>query len=145
MALPISQQILKNFIWQGLSVALAAAVVLVFLGPALDHHFAERQHDHSHTFLTATAASLGHPGFHPFEGTHSHVTSGQEESRQYGVLYQTTNDGLGESGSVFLMAAVDDGFTYPIPGGDSPSHALAPGESAYSEANVAPPKRPPRA
>lgn len=56
-------------------VALAAAVVMVFLGPALDHRFAERQHDHSHTFLTATAASHGHPELHPFEESSSGLSS----------------------------------------------------------------------
>jgi len=145
MALPITRPILKDFICQAFLVALAVAIVLAFLGPALDHHFAERQHDHSHTFLTATAANYGHPELHPFEETHSHVMSGQEESGQNGILYQTSNDGLGESGSIFLTAAIEDGLAHPPPVGDSLSHALAAGESAYSEANVAPPKRPPRA
>ena len=145
MALPITRPILKDFICQAFLVALAVAIVLVLLGPALDHHFAERQHEHSHAFLTATAISQGHPELHPFEETHYHVTSGQERSGQSGILYQTSNDGIGESGSIFLTAAIDDGLVHPPPVGGSLSHALVPGESAYREANVAPPKRPPRA
>lgn len=126
-------------------IALAAAVVLVFLGPALDHHFAERQRDHSHSFLTAVAVNQGHPEHHPFENSHSHAISGVEESSQNGILYQTSNAGVGESRSIFAAATINDGLSDSHPGGDSPSHALAAGESTYNEANVPLPKRPPRA
>ena len=145
MGLPTSQHILKRLAWRGTLLALSAAVVLVFLGPAIDHHFAERQHNHTHLYLTASAAEHGHPDLHPFEDSHSHTSLGTEDTGFGGVLYQTSNDGLGESGSVFLTAVIDDDLAYPLYRGDSSSHAVAAGESMYLEAYAAPPDKPPRA
>jgi len=145
MGFPISRLNLRDLAWRGALLSVAAAVVLVFLGPAVDHHFAERMHGHSHTYMTAATADHGHPVLHPFEEPHSHLTSGLEDAGHNDVLYQTSNDGLGESGPVSLAAVVDEGLAHPLQGGDFVSRALAASGSEIPEAFVAPPKRPPRA
>ena len=126
-------------------LALAAAVVFVFLGPAIDHHFAERQYGHSHLYLTPSSASDGHPGLHPFEESHSHTELAVEDTERNGILYQTSNDGLGETGSPSVAAVFDDGLGYPLHLRDSLSHAVAADEGGYVAAYAAIPKRPPRA
>ena len=52
------------------SLVLLAAALLIFsaLGPALDHHFAERHPDHSHMYL----GTVGPDHSHPFEHSHIH-------------------------------------------------------------------------
>ena len=117
-------------------------MVLTFVSPALDHHFAERQHDHSHVYLTSSAASLGHPGLHPFEQAHTQDVSSADDQIQLGILYQTSDDSLEDSSSV-VVAVVLDSHT-PIKAGDLLSLAIFDGEGPYLEAFVEPPKRPPR-
>ncbi len=124
-------------------LSAAAAVVVMFLGPAVDHHFAERQHEHTHIYLTISAAEHGHPESHPFEGPHAHTFSGIETAGHDDVIYQTSNDGLGDSASVSIAALID-----VSPGlqnnGDFLAHALTTGGSEFRKAFVAHPKRPPR-
>ena len=110
-------------------LALAAAVVVAFLGPAVDHHYAERQHGHSHLFLTDTAAGAGHPKLHPFERPHSHSESTTLQTLQDEIFYQPSNDGL----------------THPIHRLDTASFTVIADDGAYNEAYVPPPTRPPRA
>ena len=129
----------------GLLIGLVLALVLVFLAPALDHHFAERQHNHSHIFLTSSAASHGHPELHPFEQIHLHDDFTGQDSQDDGVLYQTSNDGLGESGTVFFITFINDGQSYPIYSIDTLSFAMAAGDGIYQGTSPAPPTRPPRA
>jgi hypothetical protein len=142
---PTGELKFRDLVWRGMLLALAAAVVMVFLGPAVDHHFAERQHDHSHLFLTATAAGHGHPDLHPFEQSHSHGESTGLHTGQEEILYQLSNEALGESGTFFVAAVLDDGLTGPIHRLDSASFTVIAGDGANNEAFVAPPKRPPRA
>ena len=121
-----------------------SAMILVFLGPAMDHHFAERQHDHSHLYLTSPAAGFEHPGLHPFEQTHSHDGSSTDGAGYDGILYQTSDNGSEDSGSIVFGAVINDSLT-PIGAVDSLSLSIAAGDGPYFEAFVAPPKKPPRA
>ncbi len=152
MDFPLSKYDFRKLAWRGILLTIATAMVFVFLGPAIDHHFAERQHNHTHLYLTASAAEHGHPDQHPFEESHSHFQPGTQlgtqlgtEDHGTGVLYQTSNDGLGESGSVSVTAVIDDGLAYPLHRGESLSHAVAVGEGVFLEAYAAPPDKPPRA
>ena len=133
-----------NLAFRGILVGLVFALGLVFLAPAFDHHFAERQHDHSHVFLTASATSQVHPDIHPFEQSHSHLELGEEAPEGDGVLYQTSNAIFGEFGSVFSVF-INDGLTYAIPSHDMLSFAMTAGESNHPENSLAPPTRPPLA
>ena len=130
---------------RGLLVGLVVALLLVFIVPTFDHHYAERQHDHSHLFLTASAFSQGHPDLHPFEQTHSHTGFGEEESEGDGVIYQTSNNLFGESGSVSFTAFIGDGLTYTTHSNEMLSFAIAARGSILSENSPAPPTRPPLA
>ncbi|MDA1129264.1 MAG: hypothetical protein O2913_11285 [Chloroflexi bacterium] len=143
MGLPFRNLGLARTAWQSLSVLAIVAVILAFIGPAMDHHFAERQHDHSHVYLTNSAASYGHPGLHPFEQTHYHGPSPADHLGQDGILFQTSNDGSQDSGSVVVGAVLNDGPTQ-ISAGDLLSLAIFDGEGPSLEAFVEPPKNPPR-
>ncbi len=134
-----------NLALRGLLVGLVLALGLVFLAPAFDHHYAERQHNHSHVFLTAFAASQGHPDVHPFEQSHSHFGFGEENSEGDAVLYQTSHDVFGESGSIFFTTFINDGLAFSIHSKNMLSYALAVAESSYPENSTAPPTRPPLA
>ena len=130
---------------RGLLVSLVVALLLVFLVPTFDHHYAERQHDHSHLFLTASAFSQGHPDLHPFEQPHSHTGFGEQESEGDGVIYQTSNDMFGTSGSVSFTAFIGDGLTYTTHSNEILSFTIAAREGIISENSPAPPTRPPLA
>lgn len=144
MSLTAGRYGLKSLIWRGTFFVIIAAFTLVFLGPAIDHHFAERQHEHSHLYLTVNAVTHGHPGLHPFEEAHSHGRSATEGGMGSSILYQTSNDGLGGSGSVSITAVIDDGRVFPLHREDSLSLVMTAGHAAYREAYIARPKRPPR-
>ena len=128
---------------RGLLVGLVVALLLVFIVPTFDHHYAERQHDHSHLFLTASASSQGHPDLHPFEQTHSHTGFGEQESKGDGVIYQTSNDLFGESGSVSFTAFISDGLTRTTDNHEMLSFAILARGSILSENSPDPPTRPP--
>lgn len=130
---------------QVLPVLAVAAVILAFLGPAMDHHYAERQHNHAHLYLTSVSASHGHPGFHPFEQFHPHNDSSRFGHGQDGVLYQTSGDGTSDSGSQLGGALINGGRTYHLGGGDPLSPAFPSGNGLYLEIFVSPPEKPPRA
>ena len=144
MASPIGRLDVKDLVFRGISLSITAAIVLVFLGPAVDHHFAERQHNHSHIYLTGSIAEHKHPEGHPFEIPHSHSNTDRQGTGHHGIIYQTSNDGLHDSGTGSLIAFVDKS-SLPLPGDYSPSNALTNSESILAEAFVAPPKKPPRA
>ncbi|MDA0264499.1 MAG: hypothetical protein O3A93_09815 [Chloroflexi bacterium] len=136
---------MTDLIRRGLSVALITAVFLTFLGPAMDHHFAERQHTHTHVYLTGEAASQGHPGLHPFELSHSHSAFPGDAAGLDGILYQTSDDGAGNLGTLTVAPAIMGGFNHSLYGGDYLSLAIPPSEGGLPEAFVTPPTRPPRA
>lgn len=135
----------KNLVLQGLLIGLVLTLVFVFLAPCFDHHFTERQHNHSHIFLTSSAASHGHPEFHPFERIHFHDAFTDHHSHGDGILYQGSNEGLSESSSVFFANFINDGQSYPIYSNDTFSFAKAAGDGMYQGTTPAPPTRPPRA
>ena len=134
-----------NLVLRSLLVGPVIALMLVFLAPTFDHHFSERQHYHSHLFLNASAASQGHPDFHPFEQSHSHFGFDDQDSESDGILYQTSNNQLRESGSVSFTAIIDNSLTHIIHGNETLSFAIATRESSYPEFSPSPPTRPPLA
>ncbi|MEE3015154.1 MAG: hypothetical protein VX505_13490, partial [Chloroflexota bacterium] len=104
MGSPICLLNVKNLVFRGISLSIAAAIVLVFLGPLMDHHFAERQHNHSHIYLTGSVAEHKHPEGHPFEIPHSHSNTDRQGTGHHGIIYQTSNDGLHDSGTGSVIA-----------------------------------------
>ena len=143
MGSPIFPLNFEYIAWRSISFLIAAAVVLGFIGPVVDHHFAERQHNHSHLYLTVNAAEHGHAILHPFEEPHSHVTADTEAAGHHGVLYQTSNDGLGDSGTGLVIGFIEDSSPQ-IRSGDFLPNAQADSARNLHEAFMAPLKRPPR-
>ena len=144
MASPIGRLDVKDLVFRGISLSITAAIVLVFLGPAVDHHFAERQHNHSHIYLTISAAEHGHTESHPFEEPHIHSSTETGVDAHHGIIYLTSNDGLSDSGTGSGIAFITDPF--PQIHGDyySPNAQTASG-SIICKAFVTPPKKPPLA
>ena len=134
---------LKYIAWRSTSFLIAAAVALGFIGPAVDHHFAERQHNHSHIYLTVSAAEHGHAILHPFEEPHSHVNADTEATGHHGVLYQTSNEVLGDSGTGPIIAFIKDS-TPPVRSNDFLPNTQADSGRNLHETFTAPLKRPPR-
>lgn len=145
MGIPPRKLSLARRAWRFLPVLAAAAVIFGFLGPTIDHHFVERQPRHSHIYLNNAAAGLVHLGLHPYEQHHHHGAVSTDESEENGILYQTSDDGHGDSGPFSGEAVIYNGLIYQLGGGDSLSLAIAAGDTPHLEAFVAPPGRPPRA
>ena len=132
----------NKFVFHVISISLAAAVVLVFLGPVVDHHFVERQHNHSHIYLNGSVGEHWHPESHPFEKPHSHSNLIAVGSGRHGIIYQTSNDCTGDSSTRPAVAFMRD--AYPQVLGISSSTST----NAVDEINlvgniVSPPKKPP--
>ena len=133
------------------------AMLLVFLGSSLDHHFAERQFGHGHVFLSFDSlwhvhfceGSQGHSR-DPVDGGNLHLLSNNgAESSGPGVpgsgaiVYLTLNDGTGTAFS---------GLSGPLTGqeyglnelGNASMLGTFSDEAVRIGAIVPPPKKPPR-
>jgi hypothetical protein len=136
-----------------LPFALAAgALLLVFLGPSLDHHFAERQFGHGHVYLNSGAP--GHVHFYEDPHGHSHGSvadghlhllpedgAGARGSNE--IVYLTSNDGTGTAFAGLSGPLADQEFGFKEPGNDSMLGIFS-DEAVHVGAFVPPPKRPPR-
>jgi hypothetical protein len=132
-------------------VAALYALILPFFGPLLDHHFAERQHNHQHIYFGATATD--HVHFYDLPHPHSHV---------HDTPATPHGDGTGSTASPndVISLASHDGVGHSCPSCSIPSFYLAPefpdlGDSRFLlsptsqdslplETVIPPPKRPPR-
>ena len=133
---------LDSRFFRGISISIAAAMVLVFLGPAADHHFVERQHNHSHIYLNGSVGEHWHPESHPFEKPHSHSNLIADGSGRYGIIYQTSNDCIGDSSTSPAVAFMRDAYPQVLGIGSSTSTNTA-GEINLVGNIVSPPKKPP--
>ena len=133
---------LKNLAFRSVSIWTATAVVLVFLGPAFDHHYVERQHNHSHIYLNSNGAEHWHPESHPFEKPHSHSNLIADGSGRHGIIYQTSNDCIGDSSTSPAAAFMRDAYPQVLGIGSSTSTNTA-GEINLVGNIVSPPKKPP--
>ena len=134
---------IKNVLSQVISISMAAAVTLVFLGPVVDHHFVERQHNHSHIYMHTGSDGHWHPASHPFETPHSHSNSDAHYGEHHGIIYQPSNDGIGDSNSCSVITLIPESSNR-IHGGDSYARLQANNETKLAETIIIPPKRPPR-
>jgi len=128
-----------NPILQILLIGLVLSIVLSFLAPSFDHHYAERQHNHSHVFLNTSSAIQGHPDFHPFEQSHHHFESDEHQHEGDGILYQPSYDIFGDSGS--LLTVFENNNWAHI--NDSLSLVITTTNTSPLENGPAPPTRPP--
>ena len=133
----------NKFVFHVISISLAAAVVLVFLGPVVDHHFVERQHNHSHIYLNGSVGEHWHPESHPFEKPHSHSNLiADKYSGHHGIIYQTSNDCIGDSSTSPAVAFMGDAYPQVLGIGSSTSTNPV-GEINLVGNIVSPPKKPP--
>ena len=134
---------LDSLFFRGISISIAAAMVLVFLGPAADHHFVERQHNHSHIYLHTGPDGHWHPSSHPFETPHSHSEFGAHSGEHHGIIYQSSNDGISDSNTFFVTTLISNSST-PIHQDDYYARPQVKSENKLAETIVIPLKRPPR-
>ena len=135
--------------WHNLAVLAVAALLLPFLGPAMDHHFAERQHGHGHVYLGAASAEHQHP----YEGPHIHqndphlahggsVVAVPGNGVPDDIVYLTSYRGLGQELASPLAAPIRPAVIFPD--NDPFLFAIARREHILSGVFVAPPENPPR-
>ena len=133
---------LKEVLSRLASISIAAALPLVFLGPLVDHHYIERQHNHSHIYLHTGLDGHWHPSSHPFEAPHSHSDFGTHSGNHHTIIYQSSNDGISDSNSFFVKTLISD-LSTTIHQDDYYTKRQANSESKLDETIVIPPKRPP--
>ena len=127
----------------GISFSVTAVLVVVSLGPTFDHHFVERQHNHSHIYLSPGPADHYHPESHPFEEPHSHSNIGTDFHEHGNVIYQASHDGIGDSGTNFTIAMTNDSYPCTYEDG-STTERKSNGENNLAATVMRPLKRPPR-
>ena len=132
----------KDVLSQIASISIAAALTLVFLGPVVDHHYVERQHNHSHIYLHTGLGGHWHPPSHPFETPHLHSDFGTHSGEHHAIIYQSSNDGIGDPNSFFVKTLISD-LSTPIHRDDYYARRQANSESKLDETIVIPPERPP--
>ena len=114
----------------GLAVVM---VVLPFLGPVVDHHFAERQPYHAHF-----GADAGHD--HDYASLHVH---GGDQAADAGIaLYSFDVFSAGPSIAMLADSELESRLT---PDPDTVLTLRAPEFSVLRSASVSPLERPPRA
>ena len=143
MGFSLYQLNLKNLFWNCISFSITSVLVLVSLGPTFDHHFVERQHNHSHIYLNAIPTNHWHPESHPFEEPHSHSKIGTDLHEHGNVIYQTSNNGISDSVTGFTAALTDDSYPWTYKGA-STTERQSSIQNNLAETIVRPLKRPPR-
>ena len=136
---------------RGCAVLVVGALLLLFLGPTLDHHYAERQFGHSHISLGTEQA--GHLHFYEDAQGHSHdhhadlaalMLDGDEwVPPPDGVVFLTTTDSIGYvfAGLSGLLADLE----YDARGlGDVSMLGIIGNDAVQIGAFVPRPKKPPR-
>lgn len=131
------------------AVLAVAALLLPFFGPAIDHHFAERQHDHGHVYLGLAVTDHSHP----YEGEHIHQIdtdvahsaaavslSGNEAPDD--IVYLTSYRGFGQQSASSLAAPVRSAIIFPD--NDPFLFAIAHRDHILLGVSVAPLESPPR-
>lgn len=111
-------------------------------GPVMDHHFAERHHNHSHIYLGLP--DVDH--LHPYQDSHSHRMINQPiDSNHIDTVFLTPLDGLGQDSPASLTPAAQPINSHSDQGDSSLLLAwprrIVPLEEAYVPLS----KKPPRA
>ena len=141
---------LKRMAFQTLAISLVFLLFLPFIGPQLDHHFAERRPDHVHVYLGDVLP--GHT--HAFEGRHVHyhpppgqsMNDGDPSERgpAQGIVYLTADEGIGQGTVDLTPRLIQQSPLFPGPDDAPRLFDVGGGDAILSSAFVAPPKKPPR-
>ena len=139
--------------WQHLAVSAIGLLVvfslfLSWMGPMLDHHFAERHPGHQHIYLGVANADHSHD-FQPF---HSHsglgvllAASQTLEDPTDGVVFLTPTSGAAHSIADVTVPATAQSLRFGVAGGSALLGYHMRSETIPPGATVAPPRHPPRA
>lgn len=107
-------------------LGVLAVLYLVFspvLGPVLDHHFAERHHNHSHVYLGNEAYAHDHT--YQLDHTHRYIVeTGSTESRggyrdgsrPAATVYLTSDDGVGGGLIAAAVPYLNQSLRFPVQG-----------------------------
>jgi hypothetical protein len=101
-------------------VAVVYLLLAPFLGPMLDHHFAERQHNHQHIHFGSGGTK--HVHFYDLLHLHSHTHNTPVIPPSNGlasheppneVIYLTSQYGVGQSAPSFTIPELQVDFVFP--------------------------------
>ena len=96
------------------------ALLLPLFGPIVDHHFAERRHDHGHIYLAIPAPDHVHS--YQTSHAHSHHTGGfgssddnltDEHTFPNDVVFLASNDGMSQGSSLLTSNAMPVDLSFP--------------------------------
>ncbi len=123
------------------------ALLLPAVGPMLDHHYVEWQHNHGHVYFGGAPEAAGfHVHIYDASGDHGHspVTdySGGRMLPE-GVAYFSELDGSGSGPISSPSGPAIDSLTFPDPGEHPLLAACCSGELPLAGIIVAPPWKPP--
>lgn len=132
-----------------LAVLAVSALLLPFLGPAMDHHFAERQHGHGHVYLGP--ALVDHQ--HPYDTDHAHFEPRESDigamevvplagTTLGDIVYLASDDGIDQRNAAPFVPATQSTAIFPDP--DSFLLAVVHQDNIPHGVFVAPLEDPPR-
>jgi hypothetical protein len=132
-------------------IVVLYALFLPFFGPVLDHHFAERQHNHQHIYLGSADAKHTHSYDLLQLHSHTHNTpvippgNGSESNESPNeIIYLTSQDGIAQSAPSFTIPALQVDFVFPDLGDNHFLLSPTGQDNLPPEIFIPPPKRPPR-
>ena len=139
----------QHFAVSTLSLLVVVSLALSWMGPMLDHHFAERHPGHQHIYLSGANPEHSHD-FQPF---HSHSGPGSlllaaedtPANTPDGILFVVPASGSAHSVADITMPASGQSIGFGVAGGTGLLGHHLRRETAPPGASIAPPTLPPRA
>ena len=123
------------------------ALLLPVVGPLLDHHYVEWQHNHAHVYFGGAPGGSGfHVHIYDDSGDHAHLpVSGYPADRSVpkGVAYFSSYDGAGSGPIASPTGPSTKSLTFPDPGSPPLLAAYGVTELPPVGLQIAPPRKPP--
>ncbi len=140
---------MRQLVRPGIIIALYA-LLLPVVGPLLDHHYAEWQHNHDHGFYDGWLGAASGFHLHVYEtgGSHSHTPltdSAETPGFPDGVAYFTSYDSAGAGPIYSTNSLFGESMCFPDPGDGLLLASFAGDELLPPGATTAPPRKPPPA
>ena len=127
------------------------ALLLSFYGPALDHHYAERQSNHMHIYLGHVIPNH----VHPYEAPHNHFYTQEAKDKTSNraqvsnkvpidTVYLTSYDGMGRVFTQYTVPSIHLAPNFLFSKDHRPVFATPRDDRSFQEAFIAPSKKPPQ-
>ena len=147
-----ARSVSRTLHWPVSAILVLWALFSPVLGPMMDHHFAERQHNHAHIYFGTP--DIDH--LHPYVDHHDHRIIRWANDEQWGdaqagtdvsidVVFLAPLDGMGQNSLALLTPAMSSMNTFPDQGNSNLFLEWRERYVPLQEAHVPPPKKPPRA